>query len=317
MLKHLFDKKHQLTIGIVVLVILLAILTKGFTQFKPMSKDAVAKKGLEFMTELVLAQNPNAKITLEKSENYHGLVKTDIDVDGEKIELYISSDAKVAFAQPLLIDKSLALEKYPKAKTADVKLFTMSYCPYGNDAENTVLPVVAALKDAVEIQPHYVIYSNFPSDETEQKNYCWDSEGKYCSMHGLSELRQDVRELCIYKYNKDSFWKYIELVNKDCTNDNIETCWTKPADTLKIDTNKISTCLKDEGLAILAEEKALNDKYSIQASPTLLINEVEFDGDRTSEGYKDAICAGFETQPKACSQKLTADIKGAASGSCN
>lgn len=316
MLKHLFDKKHQLTIGIVVLVILLAILTKGFTQFKPMSKDAVAQKGLNYMKELVAAQNPSAKVTLEKVDTYHGLVKANVDVDGEKIELYIANDGKVAFVQPLLIDKSLALEKYPKAKTADVKLFTMSYCPYGNDAENTILPVVATLKDVVEIQPHYVIYSNYPS-EAEQKNYCWDAEGKYCSMHGLSELRQDVRELCIYKYNKDSFWKYIEIVNKDCTNDNIETCWKNPANTLKIDTAKIETCLKDEGLAMLAEEKALNDKYAIQGSPTLLINETEFDGDRTAAGYRDAICAGFKTPPAACSQKLTADVKSTASGSCN
>jgi len=316
MLKILSNKKHQLTLGIVVLIILLAVLTKGFTQFKPMSKDAVAQKGLDYMKELVAAQNPSAKVTLEKAENYHGLVKANVDIDGEKIELYITSDGKVAFIQPILIDKSLALEKYPKANTADVKLFTMSYCPYGNDAENTMLPVIAVLKDVVEVQPHYVIYSNYPS-AAEQKNYCWDAEGKYCSMHGLSELRQDVRELCIHKYNKDNFWKYIEIVNRDCTNDNIETCWKNPANTLKIDTAKIETCLKDEGLAILAEEKALNDKYSIQGSPTLLINEIEFDGDRSAEGYRDAICAGFKTPPNACSQKLTADVKSAASGSCN
>lgn len=316
MLKILSNKKHQLTLGIVVLIILLAVLTKGFTQFKPMSKDTIAKQGLDFMKELVAAQNPNAKVVLEKSENYHGLIKASVDIDGEKVELYISSDGKVAFVQPLLIDKSLALEKYTKAKVADVKLFTMSYCPYGNDAENTMIPVVNALKEDVEIQPHYVIYSNYPS-EAEQKNYCWDAEGKYCSMHGLNELRQNVRELCIYKYNKDSFWKYIELVNKDCTVENIEGCWTKPAVTLKIDTQKIETCLKDEGLAILAEEKALNDQYQIQGSPTLLINEVEFDGDRTPDGYKEAICAGFKTPPSACSQKLTADVKSASDGSCN
>jgi hypothetical protein len=171
MLKILSNKKHQLTLGIVVLIILLAVLTKGFTQFKPMSKDAVAQNGLNYMKELVAAQNPSAKVTLGKTENYHGLIKADIDIDSEKVELYITSDGKVAFVQPLLIDKSLALEKYPKAKTADVKLFTMSYCPYGNDAENTMLPVITALKDVVEVQPHYVIYSNYPS-AAEQKDYC-------------------------------------------------------------------------------------------------------------------------------------------------
>ena len=303
-------------IGIFLLIILGSILTKGFTDLMPMSKNAIAQKGMAFVKETVAAQNPQAKITLKKAERYHGVVKSIFDIDGEEIELYIANDGKVAFVQPIIIDKKLALEKYIKAAKADVKLFTMSYCPYGNEAEDIILPVVSLLGKDVDVEPHYVIYSNYPS-EAEQKDYCWDAEGKYCSMHGLSELRQDVRELCIYKYNKDSFWKYIELVNKDCTNDNIETCWKKPATTLKIDTQKIETCLKDEGLAMLSAEKALNDEYAIQGSPTLLINGVEFDGDRTPEGYKEAICSGFKKAPSSCSQKLTADVSSAVDGSCN
>jgi hypothetical protein len=136
-------------------------------------------------------------------------------------------------------------------------------------------------------------------------------------MHGLTELRQDVRELCIYKYNKDSFWKYIESVNVDCTNDNIETCWKKPATTLNIDTQKIETCLKSEGLKMLADEKALNEKYEVQGSPMLLINETEYEGERNSEAYKTAICSAFKKTPKACSQKLTADVSNTADGSCD
>jgi len=75
--------------------------------------------------------------------------------------------------------------------------------------------------------------------------------------------------------------------------------------------------MKQEGLTLLSQEKTLNDKYSVQGSPMLLINEVEYDGERTSEGYKQAICASFKKTPAACSQKLTADIKSSTSGSCN
>lgn len=315
MIKILSDKKNQMILGIILLVILASVATKGFSQFSFMSPNKIANKGVEFIKEQVAKQNPNSKIELEKVEKYHGIVKATVDIDGEKVELFITNDGKVGFIQPIIMDKELSVKKYPKTDKVDVKLFTMSYCPFGNDAENAMIPVEALLRNDVEIEPHYVIYSNYPTKE-QQAGYCWDAEGKYCSMHGLSELRQNVRELCIYKYNKDSFWKYIEIVNKDCTNDNIETCWTKPANTLKIDTAKITTCLKEEGLKFLADEKALNEKYNVQGSPMLLINEQEYEGERTPEGYKAAICSAFKKAPKACSQKLTADVSANASGSC-
>jgi hypothetical protein len=67
----------------------------------------------------------------------------------------------------------------------------------------------------------------------------------------------------------------------------------------------------------LATEKALNDKYQVTGSPMLLINEAEYQGDRTSEGYKTGICNGFKKQPKACSQTLaTSSANAPASGSC-
>lgn len=315
MLNILLDKKYQKILGIGILILLISIFTKGFTQFNFMSSNAIAKKGVEFITEQISKQNPNSIIELKTVEKYHGLVKATINVDGEDIELFITQDGKIGFIQPIIMDKELAKKKYPKSDDVDVKLFTMSYCPFGNDAENAIIPVEVLLRNDVEIEPHYVIYSNYPSEELQQ-DYCWDPQGKYCSMHGLSELRQNVRELCIYKYNKDSFWKYIEMVNTECTNDDIESCWTKPADTLKIDTAKIQTCLKEEGLKLLAEEKALNEQYNVQGSPTILINEEEYEGERTPEAYKSAICSAFNKEPKSCSQELTADVSNVGSGSC-
>ncbi len=320
MLKILTDRKHQLILGVLAVIILGSILTQGFTNFTLASKNAIAQKGIAFITEQVKKQNPSAKIVLGEVEKYHGMIKANVDIDGEKIELYLTIDGKIAFVQPIIIDKTVtakeAAKKAVKRDKVDVKLFTMSYCPFGNEAENAMLPVEALLRNDVEIEPHYVIYSNYPS-KAEQAGYCWDAAGKYCSMHGINELRQDVRELCIYKYNKTSYWDYIKLVNANCTVDNIESCWKKPATTLKIDIAKIETCLKSEGLKILADEKALNDKYTVQGSPMLLINEAEYEGDRSSEGYKAGICGGFKKQPKSCSQKLTiTDSKPIPAGSC-
>ena len=320
MLKILTDRKHQIVLSVVLVIILGSILTKGFSNFKFASKNKIAEKGVAFIKEQVLKQNPSAKITLDKVETYHAMVKATVTIDTEKVELYITSDGKVAFVQPIVIDqKEIAKEastKIVKRDKVDVKLFTMAYCPFGNEAETAILPVEVLLRNDVTIEPHYVIYSDYPSKD-QLKDYCWKADDKYCSMHGINELKQDVRELCIYKYNKSSFWNYIKLVNQDCTVDNIETCWKNPAKTLNIDTAKIETCLKSEGESILATEKALNDKYQVTGSPMLLINEAEYQGDRTSEGYKTGICNGFKKQPKACSQTLaTSSANAPASGSC-
>jgi hypothetical protein len=162
-------------LGIVLVIILGSILTKGFTDFKFTSKNSVAKKGIAFIEEQVLKQNPNAKITLNKVEMYHGMVKASVTIDTEKIELYITRDGKIGFIQPMIIDKAEiakeAAKDIVKRDQVDVKLFTMSYCPFGNQAESAMLPVEALLRNDVTIEPHYVIYSNYPS-KVEQKDYC-------------------------------------------------------------------------------------------------------------------------------------------------
>jgi hypothetical protein len=175
MFKILTNRKHQMILGIVLVIILGSILTKGFTDFKFTSKNSVAKKGIAFIEEQVLKQNPNAKITLNKVEMYHGMVKASVTIDTEKIELYITKDGKIGFIQPMIIDKAEiakeAAKDIVKRDQVDVKLFTMSYCPFGNQAESAMLPVEALLRNDVTIEPHYVIYSNYPS-KAEQKDYC-------------------------------------------------------------------------------------------------------------------------------------------------
>jgi len=58
--------------------------------------------------------------------------------------------------------------------------------------------------------------------------------------------------------------------------------------------------LKDEAKTILEEQVTLGEKYKVTGSPVLVINGVEYKGDRSEEGYKKAICAAFKVQPKEC-----------------
>lgn len=183
-----------------------------------------------------------------------------------------------------------------------IDFFVMAYCPYGNQAEEAVEPVYQLLKGKAIFNPRYVIYSNYGGGGP---NYCLDAENKYCSMHGIQELHQDIRELCVNKYmGTEKVFAFMLAMNKQCTSQNADTCWEAVAKGLNLDTTKIKACEKDEGLAMVKEQKELGDLAGVSGSPTVFIDGVEFSGSRTAEGFKTGLCDAFTTKPSECSTTL-------------
>ncbi len=217
-----------------------------------------------------------------------------------------------SFSIPCVIDTSINLSKLlgkreqveyspPKSEKPNVTLFVMSFCPFGNQAENALEPVIRLLKDKINFEVHYVIYSNYASRlGASWEEYCLDEEEKYCSMHGINELKEDVRELCIQKYYKDVLMDYIVKINKECNVENVETCWKEVAEKLGINTTKIEECFNEEAFELLEKEVQLNKKYNAYASPMLFINGEEYRGERTPNAFKDAICKAFLEPPEEC-----------------
>lgn len=276
-------------------------------------KDEAAKRALTFINDVAL-QGQVAASLLETTEE-SGLYKIRLKIEEQEYESYVTKDAKLLFAQGTKIteassnqsgagDSSSAQTDIPKTDIPKVELFVMSYCPYGNQAEEIMKPVAELLKNKADIELHYVIYSNYRGGGP---NYCLDKENKYCSMHGISELSQNIREFCVQKYQKDKVWSFIEEINSKCSLNNVDTCWEGIAKTLGINIEKIKTCQKNEGLNIAAQELALDQKYGISGSPQLIINGKEYSGSRTAEAYKKAICSAFNSQPEECSQVLSDD----------
>jgi len=136
------------------------------------------------------------------------------------------------------------------------------------------------------------------------------------SLHGVQELHQDVREICAYNLgNIANWWKFITAVNTNCTASNADTCWAEQAKSAGLDTNKISTCENSQKTALLVKENTESTKYQAQSSPTVYINETLYNGGRSPEDYKKAICASFENPPAECSQTLGAEST-TTSGGC-
>lgn len=317
MIKHVKRGYDIWKIATVVLgvLFLVSIFTNGFSFEKKLSKEQVRDTTLAYLTKILQGQ---ATATISEITEESGLYKIKMTVGDRPYTSYATKDGVLLFpssvnmTEPVETAAAETPKEIPKTEKPVVQLFTMAYCPYGNQAETGIVPVVSLLGSSVEIEPHYVIYANYQGGGSD---YCMDS-GKYCSMHGINELKEDVRELCIYKYSKSNFWSYISDVNNACTVSNIATCWEAVAKKHSIDTAKISACEKDEALALLAKEVDLNTKYGVSGSPMLLINGAEYSGGRTAENYKQAICSAFTKQPAECSKTLSATAA-AASGSCN
>jgi hypothetical protein len=300
-------KKVLLPVAAVVVLLGIAGILYYFDQKNKntISPDQSATKVIDFInTDLLKGQ---ATAVLQTITEESGVYKILFKVEDQEYTFYNSKDGKLLFTSggPMpeegVKEDTTDTTGIPKKDTAQALLFVMSYCPYGNQAEAAIIPVVNLLKNKADIQLHYVIYSNYKGGGS---TYCLDKDNKYCSMHGIQELNQDVRELCVQKYQQDKLWAFVEAMNSGCTSQNVDSCWEAIAKNVSIDTAKIKTCQKNEAITLLEQEVQLGQKYGVSGSPQLVINDTEYSGARSAQGYLTAICAGFNSSPSECSQEI-------------
>jgi glutaredoxin len=296
------------------------VITQPEQSLNVLSSDDAAKKALDYINTYVLQGQATAILveTIEES----GLYDMKIRVMGRVYDSYVTKDGKLLMLSALDLNKKPEVPEQqqptqfdaPDAEKPNVKFFVMSFCPFGNQAEDGLAPVFKLLGDEkVEWEPHYVIYSNYRGGGPQ---YCLDKENKYCSMHGIQELNEDVRELCIWKYYDHTvWWDFVLKINGQCNSGNADTCWEPIAKEFGIDVDKINTCVKEQAEDLLAAEAKLNKQYGIQGSPTVLINDKQYSGGRNAENFKEGICSGFVSQPDECSKTLGA-TSSEASGGC-
>ncbi len=322
-------KLEWIAIGILSLVIVLSFLTSGFTNLpfnlkspidgsilgsKSLSEEEIKERVIKYVDEEVLQGQAESDITEISIDEESGLYKIKLVISGQEYDSYVSKDGKYLYTERLEIILEDEVAEYPQQDTPDVYLFTMSYCPYGNQAEDFVNPVYDLLKDYINFEPHYVIYSEDYGYSGSE--YCLDDENLYCSMHGIGELNQGVRELCTYKYQKDKFWEFVLAANEECDYENIDECWEQIASNVGIDTEQIKTCQKDEAVELLSLDVDLNTQFGVTGSPAIVINGKDYTGDRTAEDFKNAVCAAFTNAPSECSQTLD-DSGNSSDATCN
>ncbi len=324
----------KLKIAIVIETIIILALVGALVFFLFFSKESgksglspeeVSQKVINYINEKFLTGD--VKANLVSIEDQGGVYALVIEIGGKEYTSYATKDGNLLFPEGINLNPPKPKE-FPKTAKPDVKLFVMSFCPFGNQAEEMLMPVINLLKDKANFELHYIFYSNYASG---YPDYCYDKENKYCSMHGIQELHQDIRELCVAKYQKDKLWDFVKEINAQASSQDVDSKWEGIAKSVGIDIDKIKACVKDEASQLLAQEFQLTsgqylvqdptrhnglEKESISASPTLVINGIIYDGSRSSEDFKKAICSAFENPPSECSQTLENSQNGNSGGSC-
>jgi len=264
------------------------------------SSEVAAQKTISFINENFLAEGSEASlISVVDNGSAYEIV---MDIAGTEYTSYSSKDGKFLFPEGYeMIDanESENSGEISKRDIPDVKLFIMSYCPYGLQLQKAYLPVYELLKGEADMGVYFVNYI----------------------MHEKTEIDENLTQYCIQKDNKD---KYYDYLNCFVASGNTDACQIS----VEINKEKLNNCITETdsefGITEAYNDKStwlsgaypafnihkdLNDTYGVQGSPTLVINdEVVNLSSRSPEALKQIVCDAFDTAPEACSQTLSTEV---------
>jgi hypothetical protein len=284
-----------------------------FRPMKVMKAEAAAQKAIDYVNKNMLSEEIQASYKDVKNEN--GLYTFKLTVQGKDYAAYVTKDGALFFAegipQAIILDEKLegemAAAEMVKSDNPDVKVFVMSYCPYGLQAQKMYLPVYDLLKDKATMGIYFVNYA----------------------MHGKMEVDENLRQYCIQKEQGDRVADYLKCFTTATTAADGTAEFAKCLTLAQIDQVKLKTCMAttDSDFNITADyndkttwvsgqfpkfavNDDLNAQYGVQGSPTIVINDIDASGmlsDRSPEAFKKVICSAFNNQPEECDTELSSD----------
>ena len=279
---------------------------------KELSEKEASEKVMSYIKNNLIREGMDAELV--SISDVKGVYIIKIEIDGEEVESYMTKDAGLFFIQGMDMTKEReraperepttpASPDIPKQDKPKVELFVMSFCPYGNRAEDTMYPVYELLKDKVDLKVHYIV----------------NVQGNtISSLHGQPETDQNIREVCVKRdYGMDAFWKFMTYVNENCGRDG--SCWEDAAKEAGADAAKVKECFDKDGFELMRAEAGATRQAGASGSPTMLINGVKSSSVYqygNPELYKQTICSAFNEPPEECSETLGATTTNSPAGSC-
>jgi len=294
------DKKSQILLigaGIFLVAVASVVFFKNpdiFRNKKMFSIEDAKVKIEDYLRESM----PGATASLLDIIEDGDLYKVTLDVQGQEYISYATKDGKLLFPQAVDLDEFFLSLEMVKKDVPDVKLFIMTYCPYGLQVQKAILPAWQLLQDKADFGIYFVNYI----------------------MHDKEEIDENMVQYCIQKEQSDKYLSYASCFIRD---GEAEQCLVLA----NIDKQKLSSCINATDLAYgvtqnYEDEESwlngyypkflvdddLNKKYGVAGSPTFVINDkVVQASDRSPEGIKELICNAFTEVPAECSQVFSSE----------
>ncbi|MFO7711013.1 MAG: hypothetical protein R6V53_04590 [Candidatus Woesearchaeota archaeon] len=193
-------------------------------------------------------------------------------------------------------DGVMPMEKQPAERSGEqvsLQMYVMSQCPYGTEVVDAIAPVKDKLGDSLDLSIDYITYPTEMYPEKED-DFCVSG---MCSMHGTSEVKGNIVQLCAMEHNPDKYLEMVTCMNKDMNA--IPENWEGCAEGL--DVEAIRTCYEgEEGKSLLnnSAAKALNAEAT--GSPTIFLEGESYSGGRSEMDFMRAVCNAFDERPDAC-----------------
>ena len=272
--------------------------------------EKVAKDKVEkFIKDNLIPEG--GKFEIKSVVKKEGLYEITLDVSGMEYTSYLTSNGEIFFAQGMNIKEvedatkkqkeeqdQAANVEIPKTDKPVVEVFVMSYCPFGTQVQKGLIPVMELLKDKADIEFKYVDYA----------------------MHGDKEIDENMNQYCISQKEPAKFLGYLKCFLKAGDS---KSCLSSE----KINQTVLAGCVKEIDAKFEIKKKAAdkatwsngqfppfdlqkedNLKYSVQGSPTLIINGVEVPSTkRDPSSLLEKICSAFNVAPAECQTQLSTD----------
>jgi hypothetical protein len=281
-------------------------------------KPEVAKaKMVKFINEELL--QGKQQVDIQEFVPEGDLYRAKIKVGEQELVVYITADGKKFFPQVIDVDelaaqgqnqpetdKAKTPENIPQQAIPEVKLFVMSYCPFGTQIEKGMLPVLKTLDDKIKFKLEFVDYA----------------------MHDKKEIDENLRQYCIQKNEPAKLAGYLECFLKKGEGTEAD-CMS----TAGVSASKVAECVTATDKEFSVTQK-FNDKsawrsgqfppfdvngeentqYGVQGSPTLVVNGVTAESGRDSKSLLETICQGFSEKPEECNAQLSSTSPSAGFG---
>ena len=166
--------------------------------------------------------------------------------------------------EPMNLQQLLA-SRIARMGKPTLELFVMSYCPFGVQAEEKIIPIVKQFGDKIDFKLRFIAHEKqapSPKDIT-----------PFTSLHGYPEIAENIRQLLIAQEFPDHYLDYIL-----CRGKKLDKSWEDCAKKLGIDVARIQQLFDTPEVSeqLFRENIRRATELGINASPTILVDNHPF-----------------------------------------